>query len=232
LATLQASRTAEVSTELRNQRLLLEGRALSEIGRHDLALEVVTHVDGRGAIRLRSDILWAARRWREAAEQIELLYGDRWKDWQPLSEVERSDILRATIGYALGEDALGLSRFRERYAAKMAQTPDARAFEVASAPVGTAGTEFRDIARAATAVDTLENFLRDMQLRYPEASAIPPSPKPAEAAPVAAPAPANAARGVSAAPAAPATAPAPASPPSGAAPPARPQRTSDRSAQR
>ena len=230
LATLQTSRTAEVSTELRNQRLLLEGRALSEIGRHDLALEVVTHVDGRAAIRLRSDILWAARRWREAAEQIELLYGDRWKDWQPLSDVERSDILRATIGYALGEDALGLSRFRERYAAKMAQTPDARAFEVASAPVGTAGTEFRDIARAATAVDTLENFLRDMQLRYPEASAIPPPPKPAEAAPVAAPA--NAARNVSTAPATPATAPAPASPPSATAPPARPQRTSDRSAQR
>ncbi len=40
LATLQATRTAEVSTELRNQRLLLEARALSDIGRHDLALEV------------------------------------------------------------------------------------------------------------------------------------------------------------------------------------------------
>jgi tetratricopeptide (TPR) repeat protein len=235
LATLQASRIAEVSTELRNQRLLLEARALSEIGRHEIALEVVTHVDGRGAIRLRSDILWAARRWREAAEQIELLYGDRWKDWQPLSEVERSDMLRAAIGYALGEDALGLSRFRERYAAKMAQTPDARAFEVACAPVGTAGTEFRDIARAAAAVDTLEAFLRDVQLRYPDASAMPPPPKPAGAAPVATPAPANAERGASAAPAtpaAPATAPAPASRPSAAASPASPQRTSDRTAQR
>jgi hypothetical protein len=235
LATLQTSRIAQVSTELRNQRLLLEARALSEIGRHELALEVVTHVDGRSAIRLRSDILWAARRWREAAEQIELLYGDRWKDWQPLSEVERSDMLRAAIGYALGEDALGLSRFRERYAAKMAQTPDARAFEVACAPVGTTGTEFRDIARAAAAVDTLDGFLRDMQLRYPDASAIPLPPKPAGAKPVAAPAPANAARGASAAPAtnaAPATAPAPAGRPSAAASPPRPQRTSDRTAQR
>ena len=232
LATLQASRAAEVATELRNQRLLLEARALSEIGRHDLALEVVTHVDGREAIRLRSDILWAARRWREAAEQIELLYGDRWKDWQPLSEIERSDILRAAIGYALGEDALGLSRFRERYAAKMAQTPDARAFEVASAPVGTAGTEFRDIARAAAAVDTLENFLRDMQVHYPDASAIPPPPKSAGALPAAVPAPANAGQTTSAAPATPAAPPAPANRPSAAAPPAKPQRTSDRTAQR
>ena len=176
LATLQVTRTAEVSTELRNQRLLLEARALSDIGRHDLALEVATHVDGREAIRLRSDILWTARRWRESAEQIELLYGDRWKDWQPLSDVERTDILRAAIGYALGDDALGLGRFREKYAAKMAQTPDARAFEVVSAPIGTAGTEFREIARAAASVDTLEAFLRDMQARYPDASAIPPKP--------------------------------------------------------
>jgi hypothetical protein len=176
LATLQVTRTAEVSTELRNQRLLLEARALSDIGRHDLALEVATHVDGREAIRLRSDILWTARRWRESAEQIELLYGDRWKDWQPLSDVERTDILRAAIGYALGDDALGLGRFREKYAAKMAQTADARAFEVVSAPIGTAGTEFREIARAAASVDTLEAFLRDMQARYPDASAIPPKP--------------------------------------------------------
>ena len=64
LATLQATRTAELSNELRDQRLLLEARALSDIGRHDLALEVIANIDSREAIRLRSDILWAARRWR------------------------------------------------------------------------------------------------------------------------------------------------------------------------
>jgi hypothetical protein len=36
-----------------------------------------------------------------------------------------ADILRAATGYALGEDALGLARLHERYAAKMAETPDA-----------------------------------------------------------------------------------------------------------
>ncbi|MGD0025594.1 MAG: tetratricopeptide repeat protein, partial [Xanthobacteraceae bacterium] len=172
LATLRATRTADLSTELRNQRLLLEGRALSDLGRHDFALEVIANIDGREAIRLRSDILWAARRWRESAEQVELMYGDRWKEWQPLSDVERADILRAEIGYALGEDTLGLERFREKYAAKMAGTPDARAFEIVSAPLGTSGAGFADIAHAAASVDTLEGFLRDMKARYPEASAI------------------------------------------------------------
>jgi tetratricopeptide (TPR) repeat protein len=176
LATLRATRSADLTNELRNQRLLLEARALSDMGRHDLALEVIGNLDGREVIRLRSDIYWAGRHWREAAEQIELLYGERWKDWQPLNDIERSDILRAELGYALGEDTLGLGRFREKYAAKMAGTPDAHAFEVVSAPLGTSGTEFAAIAHAAAAVDTLDGFLRDMQARYPDASAAPPAP--------------------------------------------------------
>ena len=175
LATLRASRAADLANELRNQRLLLEARALSDLGRHDLALEVIAHIEGREAIRLRSDILWAARRWARSAEQIELYYDERWKDWQPLNEIERADILRAAVGYAFGEDVLGLGRLREKYAAKMAVTPDAHAFEVVSAPLGTNGAEFRDIARAAASIDTLEGFLRDMQVRYPDSSPIPPS---------------------------------------------------------
>ncbi|MDE1972644.1 MAG: tetratricopeptide repeat protein, partial [Hyphomicrobiales bacterium] len=189
LATLRSSRTADLAKELHDQRILLEARALSDLGRYDLALEVIASKQGREAIRLRSDILWAARRWAKAAEQIELYYGDRWKEWQPLNEVERADILRATVGYALGEDTLGLSRFRQKYAAKMAQTPDARAFEVASAPLGTSGSEFRNIAHLAASVDTLEGFLRDMKARYPEASPLPPT-GPAESAAVSTVAPA------------------------------------------
>jgi tetratricopeptide (TPR) repeat protein len=189
LATLRATRVADLSDELRDQRLLLEGRALSDLGRHALALEVIANVDGPQAIRLRSDIMWTARRWDDSAEQIELMYGDRYKDFTPLSEVERQDILRAEIGYALGEDSLGLQRFRDKYAAKMAATPDARAFDVVSAPLGTSGEEFGAIAHAAASVDTLEGFLRDMKARFPDAAAIsaatepPPPPAPATGAP-------------------------------------------------
>jgi tetratricopeptide (TPR) repeat protein len=193
LATLRATRTADLTNELRNQRLLLEARALSDMGRHDVAIEVIGNLDGREVVRLRSDIYWAGRHWREAAEQIELLYGERWKDWQPLNDIERSDILRAELGYALGEDTLGLGRFREKYAAKMAGTPDAHAFEVVSAPLGTSGTEFAAIAHAAAAVDTLDGFLRDMQARYPDASASPPAsaqPAPPDTPQAATPAPA------------------------------------------
>ena len=178
LAALRATRVAELNNELRNQRLLLEARALSELGRHDVAIEVVANIAGREAIRLRSDILWAARKWAPAAEQIELLYGDRWQEFAPLSDTERADIMRAAIGYALGEDAIGLARFRERYLSRMGDGPDRRAFEVVTAPVGASGTEFSEIARSIAAVDTLEAFLRDLRARYPETGALPAAMRP------------------------------------------------------
>ena len=70
---------------------------------------MIANIEGREAIRLRADILWAARRWREAAEQIELLYGERWREFAPLADAERADMLRAAVGYALAEDTIGLA---------------------------------------------------------------------------------------------------------------------------
>ncbi|MGH6726753.1 MAG: tetratricopeptide repeat protein [Pseudolabrys sp.] len=195
LATLRATRSAELSNELRDQRLLLEARALSDTGRHDLALELIANIDSHEAMRLRSDILWAARRWRACAEQIELLYGERWKQFTPLTETERFDILRAAIGYSLGEEPIGLARFREKYAAKMANTPDSRAFDVVSPPVGPVGTEFQGVAKRIAGANSLDTFLREMRTRYPDPAAISPDTAKKPAAPAAAPAPKAAAPG-------------------------------------
>ncbi len=174
LATLQATRVADLSNDLRDQRLLLEARAMSNLGRHDLALELITNINSHEAIRLRSDILWAAKRWREAGEQIELLYGERWREFAPLNDTERADILRASIGYALGEETIGLARLREKYGAKFSDGPDRRAFEIVSAPIGTSGADFQTVAKKVASVDTLDAFLRDLRTRYPESSAISP----------------------------------------------------------
>jgi len=173
LATLQATRTPDLANELREPRLLLEARALSEVGRHDVALELIADIKGREAMRLRSDILWAAKRWRPAAEEIERLYGDRWRDFKPLNDAERDDILRAAIGYSLSDETIALMRLRERYAAKFADGPDRRAFDVVSAPIGVDNREFKDVAKRVVGVDTLSAFLKDLRQRYPGAGSIP-----------------------------------------------------------
>ncbi|BAM88660.1 conserved exported hypothetical protein [Bradyrhizobium oligotrophicum S58] len=167
---LRTTRIADLSGELRQQRLLLEARANSDIGRYDLGLDIISNIGGREAIRLRSDIYWASRRWREASEQIELYYGDRWRDFRPLNPAERGDILRAVVGYALADDAIGLSRFREKYAPLMTGEADKIAFDVASKPASGSSAEFAQIAKMAASVDTLDGFLRDMRARFPDAT--------------------------------------------------------------
>ena len=171
ITALHATRIADLSGELRQQRLLLEARAQSDIGRHDLALDIVSNLTGREAIRLRSDIYWAARRWREASEQIELYYGDRWRDFKPLNAAEKSDIIRAVVGYALAEDAIGMARFREKYAPLMSGEADKIAFDAASKPRAASTGEFAAIAKMAASVDTLDGFLRDIKDRFPDNTA-------------------------------------------------------------
>ena len=171
IAALRATRIGDLAGEIRQQRLLLEARAQTDIGRHDLALDIISNVSGREAIRLRSDIYWAARRWRESAEQIELLYGDRWRDFQPLTSAEKSDIIRAAIGYALAEDAIGLARFREKYDPKMEGGNDRAAFDLASKPAAANSADFARIAKMAATIDTLDGFLREMKARFPDTMA-------------------------------------------------------------
>jgi hypothetical protein len=170
ITALRSTRVADLSGELRAQRLLLEARAQSDIGRHDLAIDIVSNITGREAIRLRSDIYWAARRWREASEQIELYFGDRWRDFKPLNPVEKSDVIRAVVGYALAEDAIGMARFREKYAPLMSGEADKIAFDTASRPRVANSGDFAAIAKMAASVDTLDGFLREMKTRFPDAT--------------------------------------------------------------
>jgi len=171
IAALRSTRITDLAGEVRQQRLLLESRAQSDVGRYDLALELISNVQGPEAIRLRSDIYWAARRWRESAEQIEVLYGQRWRDFHPLTDTEKSDVIRAAIGYALANDTIGLSRFREKYGPKMAAEADRHAFDIASKPGSSDAAGLERIAKMAASIDTLDGFLREMRKRFPDAVA-------------------------------------------------------------
>ena len=170
LAAIQKTRVSDLAGDVRDQRLLLEARAMSEIGRHELALEMIDGMKGAQAQRLRADILWASKAWRRAAEAVEYLYGARWKDARPLDTAERMDVLRMAIGYALADETLSLSRIRERYGAPMKASADRHAFEVVTAPIGPGTDEFRTVAATVTSLKMLDAFLEDMRKRYPESN--------------------------------------------------------------
>jgi tetratricopeptide (TPR) repeat protein len=172
LKALQNTRLPELPETIRRARLLLEARALSDLSRTDLAMEVVTAETGVDVERLRADILWQGRRWKEAGEAHEQLAGQGWRSSQALSERARIDVVRAAIAYSLGEEVLSLDRLRTRYTEKMADSPDAKTFAHLTRPNAVTTRAFRDIARTVTSADTLADFLSEYRKRYPEASTV------------------------------------------------------------
>lgn len=182
LKVLRSTHFSGLATTLRNRRLLLEARALSELNRPDIALEIIADIPGGTAQRLRADVLWRAHRWRQAAVQFERLLGNRWRSWKPLDATERVQVLRAAIGYALASDSLDLGRLRSRYSAKMLGGPDSHAFQVVSAPIGVGSAEFRSVASSVGSTDTLDDFLKDLRDSFPATSVQAPQPSPQQGA--------------------------------------------------
>ncbi|WP_342361529.1 hypothetical protein [Terrarubrum flagellatum] len=165
---LKTTRSPELPYNIKRARNLLEARALSDLSRTDLALEIAAAESGSDIDRLTADIQWQGRRWRDAGETYERILGDRWKDRAPLSDRERADVLRAGIAYSLGDEALSLDRLRGKYGPAMASSADARAFQVVTAPPSSRVKEFRDLARQMARADTLAEFLDEYRKRYPD----------------------------------------------------------------
>nr|WP_281929680.1 hypothetical protein [Roseibium album] len=166
LRVLNRSRQASLPSTLERQRNIVEARALTENGRPDLALELVRNMRGSDVDRLRADTFWAAESWRDAGEQLEAMHGSRWSDNIPLDELERRDILRAGIAFSLAGDQLSLERLQTKYTGKMAQSPEALAFEVVTRPIETQGVEFLEVANRLADTDSLETFLKEYRRQY------------------------------------------------------------------
>ena len=173
LQTLDATHLPELPEDLRRARALLRARALSDLTRTDLALETIEGETGAEAARLRADILWSARRWRDAGEAHEALLGETWRAGRPLDEAARADVTRAGIAYGLAGETLGLERLKAKFAAPMAETADARTFALLTRADAARNPAFREIARRASTAETLAAFLAEYRKRYPDA-AVPP----------------------------------------------------------
>ena len=170
LTTLRATRLASMPDELRRPRTLLEARALGDLFRTDLAIEVLANDKGEDVDRLRADIYWKGKRWREAGESYERVLGDSWQKDEALGEGQRIDALRSGLAYVLGEEKLALDRLRGRYLAKMAKSEDAGAFSLITNDKITRPQAFRDVARSVVNADTMTEFMASYRKRYPDSA--------------------------------------------------------------
>ena len=170
LSAIESSYLPELPGDLRRARALLRARALSDLSRTDLALEAIEGEAGADAVRLRADILWTARRWREAGEAHEALLGDAWRAGGSLDETARADAIRAAIAYDLAGEAMGLERLKAKFSGAMAESADARTFALLTAANAARAPGFREIAQRATGAETLAAFLAEYRKRYPDAA--------------------------------------------------------------
>lgn len=179
LQALSSTRLLELPGDVKRARLLLEAKALSDLSRTDQALEMLEAETGPEVDRLRSDIYWSGRRWREAGEAHERILAEAWRGDTPLKDGERGDVMRAAISYVMAGEALQLDRLRAKFATKMAESSDARTFAFVTGANRANAADIREMARAVTSSDTISDFLKAYRERYPAlASAVRGRPQP------------------------------------------------------
>jgi tetratricopeptide (TPR) repeat protein len=167
LNTIRSTRVAGLPDAVVDERYLLEARALSELGRHDQALELISSDRSEPANRLRADVAWTRRDWPMAGRRLETLLGNRYASTQALDLSEQADVMRAAIAYSLARDTEGSARLGERYGPAMARTDQAAAFRLltdSDLPPGNA--RFSDMASRIASIDTLEAFMEPFRDRF------------------------------------------------------------------
>ncbi|MCE9521818.1 MAG: hypothetical protein K8S25_05230 [Alphaproteobacteria bacterium] len=166
LGLIRSTKQTRLPDDLIAQRNLIEARALADLKLYDEALEFIALDTGAESGRLRADILWDAQRWPDAGAAAEALLATRYEDVAPLTDTERSDLMRASVAYSLAGDSAALGRLRTRFEPKMSQSPDAKAFAMVTQASDVTGADYKDLVKRVASVDTLDAFLKDFRARY------------------------------------------------------------------
>lgn len=179
LRALYRTRLANLAPSLQRQRRILEARALIESGRDELALELLSSMDGRDAVLLQVDALWGGGHYRRAGELLEGIHAGA-PDAEPLTISARNHLVKAAVAYALEDDQIGLTRLRAKFSDRLATTPEWALFDFVTSQAAPTTNRFRQIVREVAGVDSLNAFLAAYQQRYgDEGSMLPVAARPA-----------------------------------------------------
>jgi hypothetical protein len=128
LDAINASRTTVLPQALNLERRVIAARALTGLGRYDIALEMLGADNSPPAMDTRAEIVWDQKAWPQAGAIFEKLLGDRYKNTAaPLTATEEGQLLRAAAAYSLASDDASLTRLRTNYTPFLAgaRNPDA-----------------------------------------------------------------------------------------------------------
>jgi len=134
ISALRTTRIADLSANCASSGCYWRHAAKSDVGRHDLGLEHHRQYQWPRSdpAALRHLLGVAAAGARHPNRSNCTTHADRWRDFKPLNPLEKGDVIRAVVGYALAEDAIGLARLREKYAPLMSGEADRFSLRAAS----------------------------------------------------------------------------------------------------
>lgn len=173
LRVLNSTRLPGVPNSLQRQRRVLEARAMIDGGRDQLALDLLRDMDGRDVTLLRIDAHWKAKRYDQAAEMLEALYATQ-PGASPLSREARMGLIKAAVGFALANDAFGLSRLRSKFGDAMVTSPEWPMFDLVTSRIEITSMEFKAVAAQVSGLDGINAFLSSYRETYSGEGALAP----------------------------------------------------------
>lgn len=172
LRVLNATRLPGIPESLARQRRVLEARAMIDGGRDELALQMLSDMDGSDVVQLRIDAQWKAKRYSQAGELIEALNAN--PGAAPLTQPARLSLIKAAVGYVLANDQFGLARLRSKFGQAMATTPEWPMFDLVTGNISVTSAEFKTVANQISGVEGINAFLASYREIYGAGGALAP----------------------------------------------------------
>ena len=170
---LNDSRLPDLPASLARQRRVIEARAMIDGGRDQLALDLLRDLEGQDVELMRINAHWQAKRYSQAGQGIEALYGAQALA-APLSKPARLNIIQAGVGYVLTSDATALARLRAKYSDAMVNSPEWPIFDFITGPIEVTSNEFKQVAAQIASRDGLDLFLTAYRETYEGQGALAP----------------------------------------------------------
>lgn len=168
LNALGASEMSDLPPSLERRRRVLRARALIDAKRYELALDLLTPVEGRDADLLRVEGYWDQKDYEKAGRLLEVMYSPDGSGRLD-NQSSRLNVVKAAVAYALANDKIGLSRLRAKFSDAMSKTAEWPMFDYLTGKVvvPTSG-QFKTVAKVVAAIDPLDAFLAAYRHIYGE----------------------------------------------------------------
>lgn len=175
-AVVTPDQTSPLPESLRDERRILEARAIFGQNKPDEALALLANDYTDPATRLRADITWQTKRWAESAAALEALIGLPPPDGQPLAAGLSPLLVNRATALVLAGDTEGLTDLRVKFGAAMATAPEAATFQLLTRADNAGGLENKlSVLRRVSEVDLFKHFLERYRGGDAAAGATPPA---------------------------------------------------------